>query len=144
MATPAQWIAGARPRTLPAAISPVVLGTAAAAAIDKANLGLAVLALLVSVGLQVGRQLRQRLLRRDPWHRRPSGSGRSGSSVSRLADPGNVRIAAFGSFGFAALMGLALVALSSSWVLIVLGAAGHRGRLALHRRRQPLRLPRAR
>ena len=29
MATPAQWIQGARPRTLPTAVSPVVVGTAA-------------------------------------------------------------------------------------------------------------------
>ena len=31
MATLSQWIAGARPRTLPAAVAPVVVGTAAAA-----------------------------------------------------------------------------------------------------------------
>ncbi|MCW2704921.1 MAG: hypothetical protein JWQ37_2916, partial [Blastococcus sp.] len=27
MATPAQWVAGARPRTLPAALAPVLVGT---------------------------------------------------------------------------------------------------------------------
>ncbi len=31
MATLSQWIAGARPRTLPAAVAPVVVGTAALA-----------------------------------------------------------------------------------------------------------------
>ena len=54
MATAAQWVAGARPRTLPAAIAPVLIGTGAAAAIDRADLGLALLALLVSLALQVG------------------------------------------------------------------------------------------
>ena len=34
MATPAQWLAGARPRTLPAALAPVLVGTGAAAALD--------------------------------------------------------------------------------------------------------------
>ena len=49
MATIAQWIEGARPRTLPAAIAPVIVGTGAAAALGAANLGLALLALIVSV-----------------------------------------------------------------------------------------------
>ena len=51
MATPAQWVAGARPRTLPAAVSPVLVGTGAAAAIDRADLGLALLALIVSLAI---------------------------------------------------------------------------------------------
>ena len=41
MATPAQWIEGARPRTLPAAIAPVAAGTGAAAALDGASWALA-------------------------------------------------------------------------------------------------------
>jgi 1,4-dihydroxy-2-naphthoate octaprenyltransferase len=54
MATIAQWIEGARPRTLPAAIAPVIVGTGAAAALGEANLGLALLALIVSVRLLIG------------------------------------------------------------------------------------------
>ncbi len=54
MATPAQWLEGARPRTLPAAIAPVAAGTGAAAAADGFDLGRALLALLVAVALQVG------------------------------------------------------------------------------------------
>ena len=37
MATLAQWIEGARPRTLPAAVAPVLVGTAAAHALGPAN-----------------------------------------------------------------------------------------------------------
>ena len=49
-----KWIAGARPRTLPAAISPVVVGTALAYRLDKEISYLnAFLALLVSLSLQV-------------------------------------------------------------------------------------------
>ena len=54
MATPAQWLQGARPRTLPAALAPVAAGTGAAAAIDSYSSFPALLALLVAVSLQVG------------------------------------------------------------------------------------------
>ena len=54
MTTTAQWVEGARPRTLPAALSPVLVGTGAAAAIDGARLGRAVLALVVALALQIG------------------------------------------------------------------------------------------
>ena len=37
MATATQWVAGARPRTLPAALAPVLVGTGAADAIDRAQ-----------------------------------------------------------------------------------------------------------
>ena len=50
MATLAQWIEGARPRTLPAAVAPVLVGTAAAHALGDSDLGLAVLALACSCG----------------------------------------------------------------------------------------------
>ena len=121
MATLNQWIAGARPRTLPAAIAPVVVGTAAAAPLDRVNLGLALLALLVSVGLQVGVN-----------YANDYSDGIRGTDGERvgpvrlvgqhLADPANVKLMAFAFFGFAALVGLALVALSEAWVMIPLGA----------------------
>jgi 1,4-dihydroxy-2-naphthoate octaprenyltransferase len=38
------------------------------------------------------------------------------------ADPENVKLMAFSFFGFAALVGLALVALSAAWIMIPLGA----------------------
>ena len=53
MATPAQWVAGARPRTLPAAVAPVFVGTGAAAALDGFRLAPALLALVVALALQV-------------------------------------------------------------------------------------------
>ena len=98
MATLTQWIAGARPRTLPAAIAPVVVGTAAAAPLDKANLGLALLAVLVSLGLQVGVN-----------YANDYSDGIRGTDGERvgpvrlvgqhLADPGNVKLMAFSFFG---------------------------------------------
>jgi 1,4-dihydroxy-2-naphthoate octaprenyltransferase len=120
MATFAQWIEGARPRTLPAAIAPVVVGTGAAAAVDEANLGLALLALVVSVCLQVGVN-----------YANDYSDGIRGTDTDRVgpvrlvgqhkANPDNVKLMAFAFFGFAALVGLALVALSAAWIMIPLG-----------------------
>src|SRR5665811_1235304 len=54
MATLSQWVEGARPRTLPAAIAPVLVGTGAAYALGTSDVAFALLALLVSLALQVG------------------------------------------------------------------------------------------
>src|SRR4051794_15108684 len=53
VATAAQWVEGARPRTLPAAIAPVLAGTGAAALEDSVRPLRAVLALVVALALQV-------------------------------------------------------------------------------------------
>ena len=54
VATRSQWFAGARPRTLPAAVAPVLAGTGVAAYVDGAVWWKAGLALVVSLALQVG------------------------------------------------------------------------------------------
>src|SRR4029450_13408295 len=54
VASVAEWVAGARPRTLPAAVAPVAVGTGAAAAAGGAAPGRALLALVVALALQVG------------------------------------------------------------------------------------------
>ncbi|MEJ6507150.1 MAG: 1,4-dihydroxy-2-naphthoate polyprenyltransferase, partial [Microbacteriaceae bacterium] len=50
----ADWIQGARLRTLPLAIAPVVLGVSSAILAGAWNLGLALLALVVALALQIG------------------------------------------------------------------------------------------
>ncbi len=121
MASLSQWVAGARPRTLPAAVAPVVLGTAAAHLIGAADLALAGLALLVALSLQVGVN-----------YANDYSDGIRGTDEARvgpvrlvgqrLAAPTTVRLAAFLSFAVAGLVGLALVALSGAWVMLPLGA----------------------
>jgi 1,4-dihydroxy-2-naphthoate octaprenyltransferase len=121
MASLSQWVAGARPRTLPAAVAPVVLGTAAAHLIGAADLALAVLALLVALSLQVGVN-----------YANDYSDGIRGTDEARvgpvrlvgqrLAAPTTVRLAAFLSFAVAGLVGLTLVALSGAWVMLPLGA----------------------
>ncbi|MDO5739238.1 MAG: 1,4-dihydroxy-2-naphthoate polyprenyltransferase [Ornithinimicrobium sp.] len=122
MATLAQWIEGARPRTLPAAVAPVLVGTACAHAIGDADLGLALLALVVALGFQVGVN-----------YANDYSDGIRGSDDDRvgplrlvgqrLADPANVKTAAFACFFGASVVGLALVALSASWWLLLVGIA---------------------
>jgi 1,4-dihydroxy-2-naphthoate octaprenyltransferase len=120
MATPAQWLEGARPRTLPAAVSPVLAGTGVAAYFDQAVWWKALLALLVALALQVGVN-----------YANDYSDGIRGTDAERVgplrlvgsgaAPPGSVRLAAFLSFGVACLAGLVL-AVTTSWWLVVVGA----------------------
>jgi 1,4-dihydroxy-2-naphthoate polyprenyltransferase len=121
MASAAQWVSGARPRTLPAALSPVLAGTGAAAALDAAHPGRALLALTVALALQIGVNYANDYsdgIRGTDDNRvgpfRLTGSG--------AAAPGTVRAAAWASFAVAALAGLALTWLAGAWWLIAVGA----------------------
>jgi 1,4-dihydroxy-2-naphthoate polyprenyltransferase len=122
VATAAQWIDGARPRTLPAAVAPVVVGTAAAMALDSHDLGLALLALVVSLCLQVGVNYA------NDYSDGVRGTDAERAGPARLVGGGrakaeNVKLAALASFFVAGLAGLALVALSGAWLLLLLGGA---------------------
>ena len=121
MTTRAQWFSGARPRTLPAAISPVLVGTGAAAAADGFRLGRALLALVVALALQVGVNYANDYS--DGI--RGTDAGRMGPLRlvgSGLAAPATVKRAAYAAFGVAASAGLALAALTTWW-LVAIGAA---------------------
>jgi 1,4-dihydroxy-2-naphthoate octaprenyltransferase len=121
MATPAEWLEGARPRTLPAAIAPVAAGTGAAAAVDGFHVGRALLALLVAVALQVAVN-----------YANDYSDGVRGTDAdrvgplrlvgSRVASPAAVKRAALLSFLVAAVAGLVLSLLVAWWLLLV-GAA---------------------
>ncbi len=120
--TAAQWAAGARLRTLPAGVAPVVAGTGAAAAIDGAVWWRAGLALVVALGLQVGVNYANDYS--DGV--RGTDTGRVGPLRlvgSGVASPGAVKRAALLAFGVAATAGLALAAVTSWWLLLVGAAA---------------------
>ena len=172
VATPGQWWQGARPRTLPAAIAPVLVGTATAyyslsvvlrshgwfayspagaiasqpvassgtfsgqsdvtdipalagahASLTLGEMGVrALLALVVALALQVGVN-----------YANDYSDGIRGTDDARvgpvrlvgqgLASARRVRLAAFTSFGVAALAGLALVLLTHAWWLLLVGLA---------------------
>ncbi|CAM8631790.1 MenA 1,4-dihydroxy-2-naphthoate octaprenyltransferase [Acidimicrobiia bacterium] len=122
------WIAGARPRTLPAAVVPVLVGTAAAAGMNGGSDALKglivwriVAALLVALALQIGVNYANDYSDgiRGTDDDRVGPMRLTGSGVKR---PGAVKRAAFAAFGVAAVIGLAL-AVATSWWLIVVGAA---------------------
>ncbi len=123
MATLSQWVSGARLRTLPIVIAPVVIGTAAALGeAETVHWFRFVLALLVGLLLQVGVNYSNDYsdgIRGTDDER----VGPLRLTGSKLTAPKNVRNAAFGCFGLAAICGLVLVVLSSAWPLLLVGVA---------------------
>lgn len=122
MATSTQWVQGTRPRTLPAAVSPVLVGTGAAAAVEGAHVGHAFLALVVALALQVGvnfaNDYSDGIRGTDDDRVRPFRLVASGS-----VRPSSVKLAAWLCFALAATAGLALVILTGRWWLLAVGAA---------------------
>lgn len=122
MAGVREWIEGARPRTLPAAIAPVLVGTGLAAYAGAVVVERALLAMVVAIALQVGVN-----------YANDYSDGVRGTDAVRvgpvrlvgqgLASPRSVRTAALLAFGVAALSGLALVVLTAQWWLLAVGAA---------------------
>ncbi len=118
MSTRAAFVAGARPRTLPIAVVPVLVGTAVAGAQGHVIWWRSVAALIVSLALQVGVN-----------YANDYSDGVRGTDADRvgpvrlvaggLAAPGAVRLAAWLSFGVAGLAGLALAIATSPWLLLV-------------------------
>ena len=120
MATAAQWLQGARPRTLPAALVPVAVATAAATADGHFLWDRALLALVVSLAIQVATN-----------YANDYSDGKRGTDDQRVgpmrlvasgaASPKSVLRAALACFGVAGLAGLALAAMTT-WFLLLVGA----------------------
>ncbi len=118
MATVAQWIEGARPRTLPNAVAPVIAGTGAAAWLGSAVWWKALLALAVSLALIVGVNYANDYS--DGI--RGTDDDRAGPLRlvgSRLAAPRAVLTAAVVSLGIGAVAGITLAVLSAPWLIAV-------------------------
>jgi len=121
MASVAQWIEGARPRTLPNAIAPVIAGTGAAAWLHSAVWWKALLALAVSVALIVGVNYANDYsdgIRGTDDER----AGPLRLVGSKVAAPRAVLGAAIISLAMAAVAGVTLAILTAPW-LIAVGAA---------------------
>lgn len=122
MTTRNEWIQGARPKTLPAAIAPVAVGTAIAYYEGSARPLVAILALIVALAFQIGVN-----------YSNDYSDGIKGTDTDRvgpvrlvgqgLAAADAVKKAAFYSFGIGAAAGLLIVVLSGLWILIPLGFA---------------------
>jgi len=115
-----KWLAGTRPRTLPAAVVPVLIGSGVALGYGKFSWWRALLALVVALSLQVGVNFAN-----------DYSDGVRGSDEQRvgpvrlvaagLAPPRQVLSAAFACFFVAGVAGLALAA-ATSWWLVAVGA----------------------
>ena len=113
-----RWILGARPRTLPAAVVPVLVGTAVAAG-SGIIWWRAAAALVVALALQVAVNYANDL---SDGLRGTDGPGRVGPQRlvgSGLATPQEVRLAMLGAFAVAAMAGLSLAAAVTPWLLLV-------------------------
>ncbi|OCB51611.1 1,4-dihydroxy-2-naphthoate polyprenyltransferase [Mycobacterium malmoense] len=118
MADFGQWISGARPRTLPNAVAPVVAGTGAAAWLGAAVWWKALLALAVAVALTVGVNYANDYsdgVRGTDDER----AGPVRLVGSRLASPRSVLAAAVASLTIGAAAGLALALVSAPWLIAV-------------------------
>ena len=122
MATVAQWMEGARPRTLPNAIAPVLVGAGAAAAIDHFIWWQALLALIVSLALIIGVNFA------NDYSDGIRGTDENRVGPLRLVGSGTVpaklvRAVAFACFGLAGVAGAVLVVTSGHWWLLLVGVA---------------------
>src|SRR6266545_4308377 len=117
-----RWLRGARPRTLVAAVCPVLVGTAAAASSEPLVAWRALAALVVALGMQVGVNYANDYSDGVRGTDRPGRLGPTRLVAAGLATPGQVRLAAALAFAVAALAGLAL-AVAVDLRLVAVGAA---------------------
>ncbi|HEY7593091.1 MAG TPA: 1,4-dihydroxy-2-naphthoate polyprenyltransferase [Actinophytocola sp.] len=120
-ASAAEWIEGARIRTLPNSVAPVLVGAGAAAAVDRFSWWASLLALVVALSLQVGVN-----------YANDYSDGIRGTDSARVgplrlvgsgvATAASVRTAALVCFAVAGVAGLVLVALTGHWWLLAVGA----------------------
>ena len=122
MATVDEWVLGLRPRTLPNSIVPVAVGTALAFSLDGFVWWKALSALMVSLALQIGVNFANDYSDGIKGTDTEERTGPTRLTATGLARPGQVLAAALGSFAFAGVIGLVLVA-TTSWWLLLLGAA---------------------
>jgi 1,4-dihydroxy-2-naphthoate octaprenyltransferase len=118
VASLSQWVAGARPRTLPNAIAPVIAGTGGAAWLHAAVWWKALLALAVAVALIIGVNFANDYsdgIRGTDDNR----AGPLRLVGSRLAAPRSVLTVALASLAVAAAAGLALALTSAPWLIAV-------------------------
>lgn len=116
------WVEGARLRTLPLAIAPVLLGTGAAAVSGGVAWGAAALCLALALALQIGVNYA------NDYSDGVRGTDEVRVGPVRLTASGRVpaarvRAVAFGFLGLGGVIGLVLVAMSGHWWLLAVGAA---------------------
>lgn len=119
---PKAWLLAARPKTLPAAVGPVLVGTALAIADGVFAWGPALAALCGALLLQIGSNFANDYFDffkgADPHDR----LGPPRATASGLIRPAQMRLGMVAVFGAAALVGLYLIAVGG-WPILAIGAA---------------------
>ena len=118
---PGVWLMAARPRTLSAAVSPVLVGTAVAHHAGAMRPAAAALALLSALFIQIGTNFANDYS--DFKHGADADRvGPTRVTQSGLVAPRTVKLAAWIAFGISAALGIALAAFAG-WPILVIGAA---------------------
>lgn len=117
-----RFVEAARPRTLPAAVTPVLVGTAAALRpIGDIHLDRAVSALVVALSLQIAVNYANDLFDGISGVDTADRTGPRRAVASGLVTPREMKIATAAALGVAAVAGLVL-AVSVGWELLLVGA----------------------
>lgn len=121
MASLNDWLEGARVRTLPAAVSPVIIGASIAYAEGGFSWVRTLLAAFVALALQIGvnfsNDYSDGVRGTDDLRQGPPRLTGGGKASAKL-----VLVMAFVFFGLACVAGLILVVLSGQWWLLIAGA----------------------
>jgi 1,4-dihydroxy-2-naphthoate polyprenyltransferase len=120
MASPGQWLAAARPRTLPAAAAPVVLGTVVAAAHGGVRPGVAAATLAAALLIQVGTNLANDYFDARRGGDTPRRIGPTRITAAGLARPQAVLAAFVTCFAAALALGSWLLAVGG-WPILLIG-----------------------
>ena len=116
------WLLAARPKTLPAAAAPAIVGTAVAFSAGKFHFGPALAALLGALLLQIGANIANDVF---DFHRGADTEARQGPlrvTQARLLSPSQVTRGMWVVFGMAALLGIYL-AVVAGWPVVIMGLA---------------------
>jgi 1,4-dihydroxy-2-naphthoate octaprenyltransferase len=125
-AAPPRWkafVLAARPKTLAASVGPVLLGSALAYHRGAFDLRALLAALLAAVSIQIGTNLANDYFDHQKGADLPDRIGPARATAMGWLSPGTVALGAGIAFGFAALLGLLLVALGG-WPIAAIGLSG--------------------
>ncbi|HET6613807.1 MAG TPA: 1,4-dihydroxy-2-naphthoate polyprenyltransferase [Kofleriaceae bacterium] len=117
---PLAWILAARPRTLPAAMAPVIVGAACAASAGRCHLGAAFAALIAAVLLQIGANFANDAF---DFERGADGAGRVGpvrAAQAGILTPANLKRGMVAVFLAATLLGGYLATVAGP-IIVILG-----------------------
>jgi len=114
------WVTASRPKTLPAAVTPVIVGSAIAGFEHKFNLVPAAFALVISLLIQIATNFVNDLYDYLKGSDKPDRVGPQRLLTSGVISPAEMKKAIYITFGLAFLLGLYLVWIGG-WIVLLIG-----------------------